>query len=211
MDRATLLAYDSDPDAFANLWETQPLPGDFYALLLRFFRAGKTADIGCGSGRDAAWLLKNGFDVIGYDASRGLLAQARARHAGVEFAFAELPDLAGVERAAFQNVVCETVIMHLPIEEIVAAVKTLMALLVPAGTLYLSWRVSQGDEERDKTTRLFSAFAPQLVQSALGSSDTLLWDKEEVSASSGRTIHRLIVRKGIASESQDSQLPPNQL
>ena len=40
---------------------------------------GYLVDIGCGSGREVAWLNASGFPAAGFDASEGLLAEARAR------------------------------------------------------------------------------------------------------------------------------------
>src|SRR5262249_26819081 len=61
MDQTTLAAYDRDAAAFAREWETQPAPSDLHDVVRRFFAPGPTADIGCGSGRDTAWLGRNGF------------------------------------------------------------------------------------------------------------------------------------------------------
>ena len=56
MDEATLKAYDRDASGIATEWAEQPPPADLHAIVRRFFVLGATADIGCGSGRDAAWL-----------------------------------------------------------------------------------------------------------------------------------------------------------
>ena len=81
MDRATLAAYDNDAAAFAKDWHEQPAPTDLQAIVTHFFiKGGKTADIGCGSGREVGWLDANGFPAEGFDASDGLLAQARSRY-----------------------------------------------------------------------------------------------------------------------------------
>ena len=53
-----------------------------------------------------------------------------------------LPQLDGVARASFDNVLCETVIMHLPRADIAPSVRTMLSLLKPDGMLYLSWRVT---------------------------------------------------------------------
>ena len=84
---------------FARDWHEQPPPADLHALVRRFFRAaGRTADIGCGSGREVAFLASNGFDAIGYDASDALLEQARTRYPKLEFKAASLPGLEGGAR-----------------------------------------------------------------------------------------------------------------
>ena len=122
MDNATLDAYDQNAAAFAEDWETQKPPKDLYEIVRRYFKIGLTADVGCGSSRDTAWLNANGYPARGYDASEGLLNEARRRHSGIVFKRSSLPNLEGIVDSTFANVLCETVLMHLDISLIVAAV-----------------------------------------------------------------------------------------
>jgi hypothetical protein len=80
MDDATLSAYDRDAEVFADDWKAQPPPIDLHAVIGQYFIPGPTADIGCGSDHDAAWLNARGYPTIGFVASEGLLAEARRRH-----------------------------------------------------------------------------------------------------------------------------------
>ncbi|WP_050476190.1 class I SAM-dependent methyltransferase [Herbaspirillum rhizosphaerae] len=194
MDSQTLNAYDNNAAAFADDWLAQPAPDDMYALLTEHFAPGPTADIGCGAGRDVAWLNANGFDAVGYDGSAGLLEEAQRRYPTLTFESALLPALDGVPTGQFQNVLCETVIMHLEPSDVPAATARLLALLRPGGTLYLSWRVTDDASQRDKHQRLYAAFDAQSVLDAC-SGYQLLFNKTETSLSSGKTIQRLIVRK----------------
>jgi SAM-dependent methyltransferase len=195
MDRATLAAYDKDAAAFAQDWHDQPAPVDLHDIVARFFiRGGATADIGCGSGREVAWLNAHGFPAEGYDASEGLLAEARARYPMPRFARAELPDLSGIATGSFDNVLCETVIMHLDHALIAPSVRRMLELVKPGGVFYLSWRVTRGDDARDAHGRLYAAFDAALVRTELAAAQLLL-DAEVVSASSGKVIHRIIARR----------------
>jgi len=194
MDRATLTAYDTAAAAFARDWHEQPPPTDLQALVRRFFGPGLTADIGCGSGREVAWLAANGFPAQGFDASDGLLAEARLRNPDLTFAHAELPDLVGIAAASFDNVLCETVIMHLERGAIAPAVRRLFDIVRPGGVLYLSWRVTPNDDLRDAHGRLYAAFDTSLVRVELATAELVL-DEEVVSASSGKTVHRIVARK----------------
>jgi SAM-dependent methyltransferase len=194
MDGKTLASYDSDAAAFAKDWHEQPPPSDLHALVERFFQPGRTADIGCGSGREVGWLCAHGFAAIGYDASQGLLAEARARYPDCTFEAATLPELAGIEDATFDNVLCETVIMHLDPARIAPSVRRLLAILRPGGILYLSWRVTEGADQRDTHGRLYAAFDKDIVLGALATAMVLL-DEEIVSASSGKKIHRIVARR----------------
>src|SRR6185369_10767936 len=193
MDRKTLAAYDQGAAAFAKDWHDQPAPVDLQEIVERFFvRGGTSADIGCGCGREVGWLNANGFSAAGFDASEGLLAEARRRYPNFKFAHAELPDLKGI--GAYDNVLCETVIMHLESAQIAAAVRRLLDTVKPSGILYLSWRVTDNADLRDPQGRLYAAFDAALVLAELKSASLLL-DEEVVSASSGKKIHRLVAKK----------------
>ena len=193
MDRKTLAAYDQDAATFAKDWHEQPAPRDLQEVVERFFvRGGISADIGCGSGREVAWLNANGFPAVGFDASEGLLKESCQRYPGFKFRHAELPELRGV--GTFDNVLCETVIMHLDRKQIAASVRRLLEIVKPSGILYLSWRVTDDADARDAQGRLYCAFDAALVMTELKDA-TVLLDEEVVSESSGKKIHRLVVKK----------------
>ena len=195
MDRATLAAYDKDAAAFAQDWHEQRAPTDLHDIVERFFiKGGITADIGCGSGREVAWLNDHGFAAKGFDASEGLLAEARRRYPKLDFAHGELPDLRDIATNTYDNLLCETVIMHLDRDQIAPSVRRMLDVVKPGGIFYLSWRVTAGSDLRDKHDRLYAAFDAPLVLNELAGS-TMLLDEEVVSASSGKTIHRVVIRK----------------
>jgi 2-polyprenyl-3-methyl-5-hydroxy-6-metoxy-1,4-benzoquinol methylase len=195
MDRLTLAAYDNDAAAFARDWHEQPAPSDLQAIVARFFiKGGISADIGCGSGREVAWLNANGFPAVGFDASEGLLAEARSRYPELNFAWAELPALRGIAANTYDNVLCETVIMHLDHAQIAPSVRRTFDIVKPCGIFYLSWRVTEDADQRDKHNRLYAAFDASVVRAELAAATPLL-DEEVVSASSGKKIHRIVVKK----------------
>jgi SAM-dependent methyltransferase len=165
LDRSTLEAYDRDAAAFAEDWHAQPAPVDLQEIIARFFiKGGATADIGCGSGREVAWLNTHGYPAKGFDASDGLLAEARSRYPALEFAHAELPELAGIAANSYDNVLCETVIMHLDRAQIAPSVRRMLHIAKPGGIFYLSWRVTEDADARDKHGRLYAAFDAALVR-----------------------------------------------
>jgi SAM-dependent methyltransferase len=197
MDRLTLAAYDNDAAAFARDWHEQPAPVDLQAIVSRFFiKGGISADIGCGSGREVAWLNANGFPAVGFDASEGLLAEARSRYPDLNFAGAELPALRGIAANTYDNVLCETVIMHLDHAQIAPSVRRMFDIVKPCGIFYLSWRVTEDADQRDTHNRLYAAFDVSVVRAELAAATPLL-DEEVVSASSGKKIHRVVVRKRV--------------
>ena len=197
MDDKTIGIYDTGAAGFAAEWEDeQDPPDDLRAAVDAYFRPGATADIGCGSGRDSAWLNAQGFDVVGIDASRGLIEEASRRHPNVMFECDTLPRLESLDSGAYANVLCETVIMHMPEVEALASVRRLAALLAPGGALYLSWRVTEGVDRRDDQGRLYASFETDAVKTALAGHAIEL-DERIVSASSGKVVHRLVARREV--------------
>jgi 2-polyprenyl-3-methyl-5-hydroxy-6-metoxy-1,4-benzoquinol methylase len=195
MDPKTLAAYDSDAAALAKDWLGQPAPRDLQEIVERFFvRGGISADIGCGCGREVAWLNTSGLPAVGFDASDGMLKQACGRYPGLKFVHAELPELNGIAANTYDNVLCETVIMHLDRKQVAVAVRRLLDIVKPSGILCLSWRVTDDADLRDAQGRLYAAVDAAQVLAELKTA-TVLLDEEVISASSGKKIHRLVVKK----------------
>jgi SAM-dependent methyltransferase len=193
-DRETLDAYDKAPGDFADDWDAQPTPEDLQAVVRKYFKPGTVADIGSGSGRDAGWLAAQGFVVTGYDASNGLLREARKRHPKIKFEYATLPALEGIADESFDNVLCETVIMHLPHDEVVMSIRRLISILKTGGILYLSWRRDKREDWRDARGRRYAAIERDTVRDALAPHEIMLED-ETISASSGNPIFVIVARK----------------
>ncbi|HEX7637083.1 MAG TPA: SAM-dependent methyltransferase, partial [Burkholderiaceae bacterium] len=82
---------------------------------------------------------------------------------------------------------------HLDPAALPAAARTLRALLRPGGTLYASWRVTRGESVRDPQGRLYAVVDREAFLTNLGTV-TVLFDREDLSASSAKPVHRLIVR-----------------
>ena len=193
-DATTLDAYTRDAARYSREWLDQPPPDDMYALWENhLLPTGRTADIGCGNGRDAAWLADRGYRVTGFDASVELLDEARRLYPQVAFRAATLPQLAEIDEQ-YDNVVCETVLMHLPVDSITDAIDNLVRILRPSGMLYLSWRVTEGEDNRHADGRLYSAFPPSLVTDAM-SDCVILFADDTTSGSSGKRVCRLIASK----------------
>lgn len=150
MDEQTLAAYDADPEKYCRQWLNQPPPEEIHTAVRRYFRpGGQTVDIGSGCGREVDWLNRNGWPCIGYEPSTGLRNAAKRLFPEYEFRTDSLPGLVGIPDRSFENVLCETVVMHLPQREHAQAVEALLRILRPGGVLRLSWRALMDDSRRD--------------------------------------------------------------
>jgi 2-polyprenyl-3-methyl-5-hydroxy-6-metoxy-1,4-benzoquinol methylase len=193
VDKQTGSAYLALAKNYSDDWLAQPEPTDMYGLLKKYFKVGgKTIDVGSGNGRDSDWLSKNGFHVEGVDSSNELIKISKDLYPSIQFTHAQLPELTEI-KDVFDNVLCETVIMHLPTLSIVAAVTRLKNLLKPDGVIYLSWRVTENEDARHPDGRLYSAFPPDLVLNQFDKKKILHFE-DKISVSSGKRVCRLIAR-----------------
>lgn len=158
MDEKTIAIYNAQAEAIAArhlAYGDSPSP--LWSRLLSYFKAGEaTADVGCGSGRDTHWLHQAGFPIVGYDGSEGMLAGARQRYPDGDFRSAFLPNLAEIPSAAYRNVLCSFVLMHLPKAELPIAIHNLARILKPEGRLLVAFRPSKAQSEREADGRLFT-------------------------------------------------------
>jgi len=159
MDSQTLHVYKTNAVALCQGYRSA-VPGALYRLIQQQFRRGQpTADIGCGSGRDVAWLFQNGFPTVGYDASPAMLAEARAAYSDIDVREASLPHLLAIPDEVYANVLCSATLMHLHCDDIPIAIANLARILQAGGRLLISYRQSQSPTEREPDGRLFTTLA----------------------------------------------------
>jgi uncharacterized protein len=146
MDDALRDSYDRLATAYADhLWhELDGKPLDRW-LLERVAReaVGPVLDVGCGPGHVTAFLAGHGARVSGLDLSPAMIAVARARVPGCEFAVGDLRALPHAS-GSLGAVVAMYSLVHLPRAEVAAAVAELARVLAPGGLLLAA--VHAGDE-----------------------------------------------------------------
>ncbi len=115
-------------------------------------RPGLALDIGAGSGRDARWFAKQGWEVVAVEPAAAMREAARAAHpdSAVRWMDDRLPALAGVHRLglAFDLVWLSGVWMHVPPEERKRAMRKIATLLKPGGRLVMTLRHGPAAEDR---------------------------------------------------------------
>ena len=136
--------YESIEPAHLHRWIDKVLPdGELYRVL----------DIGAGSGRDAAWLARQGHDVIAVEPSQAMLQEAKRRHpdstSTVTWVKGKLPKLPqSVRNEKFSLILLSAVWMHIPQKQRRRAFRKLIGLLEQEGVLVLTLRDGPEDPER---------------------------------------------------------------
>jgi SAM-dependent methyltransferase len=109
-------------------------------------------DVGAGSGRDAAWLRRLGFDVIAVEPARRMREAGEALHPGhgIRWLDDRLPALSATHRLglAFDVILLSGVLMHVLPDERPRAFRKVATLLKPGGVMLISVRDGAGTPER---------------------------------------------------------------
>ncbi|MBL9137525.1 MAG: class I SAM-dependent methyltransferase [Verrucomicrobiales bacterium] len=195
MDGTTLEFYSEHAAAIAARY------AEAECVAARHFRevfgsGGCILDVGCGSGRDLRALVQAGFDADGVDACEALLAEAKRRHPTLSGRIRRdtLPELGTVPDASLDGVLCWAMLMHVPSEQLLDALRHLRRVLRPGGRLLISTPL-QGPRvdprtHRDEDGRLFNQVTPEEFRAlleGLGFRYRCRWDTADALGRSART------------------------
>jgi SAM-dependent methyltransferase len=143
VDKATVSYYDENAAEVSRRFESADMSRNHRCLLRHLSpRGARVLEIGCGSGRDAAFLLANGYDIRGVDASAGLIEEALKIHPELQGRLSvgsvPFPQDGALLRGTFQAVVCLAVLMHVPEADLAETVSQIDRMLEAGGTVFLS-------------------------------------------------------------------------
>jgi SAM-dependent methyltransferase len=96
----------------------------------------RVLDAGCGAGRNCVWLVEQDADVVGLDASPGMLRRARARVPAAAFSLADLVGPLDFEDGSF-DIAIASLVMHY-LHDWVPTLRELRRVLRPDGAFVFS-------------------------------------------------------------------------
>lgn len=140
-------AYDHDAVELAERYDALD-PATLYGHVAGFLRpsggGGLALDVGAGSGRDAAWLVDLGHEVVAVEPAEAMRAEGARRHAspGIRWIDDRLPSLDAVHRLAlaFDAILVAGVWQHVAPGSRARAFRKLATLMRPAGVLVITLR-----------------------------------------------------------------------
>jgi len=161
-------------------------PAVLYAPVLDLLprTPGRVADIGTGTGRDAAWFTAQGHRVLAVEPVRALREAGMARHGdrGITWLDDTLPDLSAArELGPFDLVTMNGVWQHIDDTARAVAMPVLAAMLAPGGRLVLALRHGPGVAGR----RAFPMSDEATIAAAGGCSLALLRRQDTASHQAG--------------------------
>lgn len=202
MDTPTVKHYTDTADERCIAYEGVDASG-IHELMLRHFAPGaRLLEIGCGSGRDAAFLVSHGREVTATDASEGMVRTARKAHPELDRRLVctpfPLPAGHDLSRETFDGIYAVAVIMHVPEEDLFEFAFQAKSLLSAGGTLLLSFSTDRPGLERgrDEAGRLFLERPPGRIQLLFQRLGFRLLEHRQGTDGMGREIawHTLVFR-----------------
>lgn len=201
MDDATISYYSLNSESISE--EYNHVDSGIWKYIPSVFISGmRILDIGCGSGRDISYLLKQGHNAYGVDPSEEMLHCAKQDFPDLKDRIEKggLPDLGKPFGGEFDGVLCSAVFMHIPREELFDSAFAIKRILKEDGMLLISIpynRPGIDEHQRDKKGRLFNQVQPEFLQllfERLGFSVTGKWGSGDALDRKGYYWHTIAFR-----------------
>ncbi len=155
----TLKYYENNSTSLITRYESADVTDVHQLLLKTFEKRSKLLEIGCGSGRDASFMIKNDYDIIAVDGSKNIIEAAKKAHPNLseKLLYQALPnDLKFNEM--FEGVYSIATLMHLSKDDLKKTISTIYNLLNQNGKLLISVSLFRDDIDEngfDEKERFF--------------------------------------------------------
>jgi SAM-dependent methyltransferase len=149
--KSTISYYEGEAPNIAATYEAVDFRAVIDRMLSQLPEGGKLLDVGCGSGRDAAYFLDRGFDVTGTDASKAMIAEAVRHHPELADRLLQhrLPGPLPFADRAFDVAVAMAVLMHLTEADARRALAELVRVTRPGGIVAYSVSIQRPGLDSD--------------------------------------------------------------
>lgn len=207
-DSGVAFIVDADTAAFYSLrasdvvarYEAVGSPVAPY-LSVAFPRGCRVLDVGLGSGRDLALLLREGYDAYGVEPVDAMRAEAVHRHPelATRVCAGALPHVETPYGEQFDGVLCSAVLMHVAESDLFDTAFDLRRLLRPNGRLLVSLPLTRADVpsgDRAEDGRLFKIYRPEYLQllfERIGFQQIGRWDTADGMGRVGTTWYVLLL------------------
>lgn len=177
-DRATLDFYAAQAATYSAQISTAT-DHDLSAFLAQLPAQSRILELGCGSGRDAATMLAQGYLVEPTDGSPEMTRQAEAR---LRCSVRVLPFDRLLAVAAYEGVWANACLLHVQRAELTGVLARVHRALAPGGLFYASYKAGHA-EGRDKFGRYYNY--PSADEVAATYSAAAAWQDVTIAESAG--------------------------
>lgn len=188
MKNITQATYDKIAPAFAKANAEMPenLLRDAQKFIETLPKKGRCLDLGCGAGRDTAWLEQQGLNILGADLSIGMLTEAR-KITSRPLTQMDMLHL-GFADKSFVGIWCNAALLHLPKTDAPQALQEMRRILWDNGVLDLAVQLGTGEGfeanpyETSHGERFYSRYQEDEMQQMLTASGFIILEMEQVTS-----------------------------
>ena len=143
----TLLYYKTNAKSLAKRYESADVSKVQKLLLEVFPKMSYLLEIGCGSGRDANFMTKNNYKLLGIDASKEMIDEAKMIHPLLKESLQVLmiPNELNFDNNTFDGVYSIATLMHLEKNDIKLAINKIFNSLKMKGIFLFSVSIHRDD------------------------------------------------------------------
>lgn len=164
MDQSTSQFYQENAEALTERYETAEVDSMHQMMLSIYSGFKKLLEVGCGSGRDAAFMIANGFDVTAIDGSQAMIDKAVEHHSELigRTHKVKLPHELSEELGCFDGVYSIATLMHLNMDALQITLDKVSKLLRKGGLFFFSVSIERDDVNEfgyDEKGRFFNSMS----------------------------------------------------
>lgn len=142
----TIEYYDNNSFKIANKYEFAKMTYLQKNLLSIFSVEHELLEIGCGSGRDAAFMFDNGYSIVAIDGSEEMIKEAKKRHPNIRNKLFKKDVLDELKfKKKFKGIFSIATLMHLTFEDFEKTVLKIYNLLDEQGIFLVSVSLKRND------------------------------------------------------------------
>jgi len=161
MNNKTLEYYLKNSADLGERYESAEVADIHNLLLSSFEKESNLLEIGYGTGRDAAFMLEQGYNVTGIDGSNKMIDMALTYHPELKdhLFVNKLPEDLIFDNCSFDGVYSVAVLMHFELPVIILIIELISDILKPKGRFLFSVplnRVDLDESGYDSEGRLFA-------------------------------------------------------
>ena len=172
-DAETLAAYALRADDYADRFAKGPPDRHLEAFVAALPAAARVLDLGCGPGRAASRMMREGFEVDAWDASPEMARIARDRF-GIDVRIAFFDDLDAT--AVYDGIWANFSLLHAPRAEMPAHLARIARALKPGGFFHLGLKTGTG-EARDSLGRFYTFYGEDELDGLLADAGFTVLDR----------------------------------
>ncbi|MDY6895074.1 MAG: class I SAM-dependent methyltransferase [Thermotogota bacterium] len=177
MDNSTIHYYNLAATSLIGRYESAEMAETHDSLLRHIPRGTRVLEIGCGSGRDAAFLFSEGYDVTAIDPSSKMIEATLRQHpelgGRVHCSGLPLPQGHSLLSRVFDAAIAIAVVMHMSDADLIESAVQVRNVLSLKGVFIVSSSFGRKEvnEARDSNGRLYVERSCEEIQQMLARCD----------------------------------------